>query len=150
MQIKFYFHIMWCFVLNCVGDCLIGAKLMILGNRWPWMKANNNYSPSHLFPTEIFSALSNHLLFCLPLFYSLLKNNPFSSHVPELFCEIPPLAFSSDYFVFYHCGIHISATSNVFSCAIFTAHDSVLTLLYTFPWIFTFIRQWHNTPDTLF
>ena len=56
-----------------------------------------------------------------------------------------------------HRSILISATSNLFSCAFFNAHVSapynsagLITVLYIFPLIFTFILLSDNTPYTLF
>ena len=56
-----------------------------------------------------------------------------------------------------HLKILISATSNFFSCAFFTAHISALyiiagltTVLHTFPLTLKLIIRSHRIPDTLF
>ena len=56
-----------------------------------------------------------------------------------------------------HLNILISATSNFFSCAFFTAHVSapyiiagLTTVMYTFPLTLKLILRSHRIPDTLF
>ena len=56
-----------------------------------------------------------------------------------------------------HLNILISATSNLFSCAFFTAHVSapyiiagLTTVLYTFPLTLKLILRSHRIPDILF
>ena len=131
-----------------------------------------------------FPMLSNHLRFGLPLLLfpgtsiaitllptyssSLLNTCPYHFNLLSCtFLDISPtfvvplilsfLILSSLVTPLIHLNILISATSNFFSCAFFTAQVSapyiiagLTTVLYTFPLTLKRILRSHRIPDTLF
>ena len=131
-----------------------------------------------------FLMLSNHLRFGLPLLLfpgtsipitlfptyssSLLETCPYHFNLLScIFLDVSPtfvvtlilsfLILSILVTPLIQLNIIISATSNFFSCAFFTAHDSapyiidgLTTVLYTFPLILKLILRSHRIPDILF
>ena len=131
-----------------------------------------------------FLVLSNHLRFGLPLLLfpgtsipitlfptyssSLLKTCPYHFNLLSCtFLDISPtfvvplilsfLILSTLVTPLIHLNILVSATSNFFSCAFFTAHVSapyiiagLTTVLYTFPLTLKLILRSHRIPDILF
>ena len=136
------------------------------------------------FSDKSFLMLSIHLLFGLPLLLfpgtsiaitllptyssSLLSTCPYHFNLLSCtFLDISPtfvvplilsfLILSSLVTPLIHLNILISATSNFFSCAFFTAQVSapyiiagLTTVLYTFPLTLKLILRSHRIPDTLF
>ena len=112
--------------------------------------------PGTSIPITLFPTYSYSLLETCPLQPTLLHFLGYFSH----FCRpsnslIPNSVQPGDSLI--HLNILISATSNFFSCAFFTAHVSapcisagLTTVLYTFPLTLKLILRSHRIPDILF
>ena len=131
-------------MLSNHGDLRFGLPLLLFPG---------TSTPITLLPTYSSSLLNTH-----PCRFNLLSSTFLDispSFVVPLILSF--LILSSLVTPLIHLNILISATSNFFSCAFFTAHVSapyiivcLTTVLYNFPLTLKLILRSHRIPDTLF